>query len=131
MRGSSDADVRTFWRKKLRIFQNLWCVRTDKGGRGIETVRTFFGQEERGSIFRDFLRTSFMDGHLVVLFHLKKDKNFKFDNCYSIHRLEKIHCSLRERNSFTTNQSFQKNLECYDWLKKNQSRRTVVCRHVG
>jgi len=27
---SSDADVRTFLRKKLRIFWNLWCVRTDK-----------------------------------------------------------------------------------------------------
>jgi len=25
------ADVRAFWRKKLRIFRNLWCVRTDKG----------------------------------------------------------------------------------------------------
>jgi len=23
--GSSDADVRTFWCKKLRIFRNLWC----------------------------------------------------------------------------------------------------------
>jgi len=32
--GSSDADVRTFWRKNLRIFRNLWCVRTDKGGGG-------------------------------------------------------------------------------------------------
>jgi len=30
--GSSDADVRTFWYKNLRIFRNLWCVRTDKGG---------------------------------------------------------------------------------------------------
>jgi len=30
--GSSDADVRTFLRKKLRIFRNLWCVRTDRGG---------------------------------------------------------------------------------------------------
>jgi len=29
--GSSNVDVRTFWHKKLRIFQNLWCVRTDKG----------------------------------------------------------------------------------------------------
>jgi len=30
--GSSDTDVRTFWCKKLRIFQNLWGVRTDKRG---------------------------------------------------------------------------------------------------
>jgi len=33
--GSSDADVRTFWSKILRIFRNLWCVRTDKRG-GVE-----------------------------------------------------------------------------------------------
>jgi len=32
--GSSDADVRTFWCKKLRIFRNLWCVRMNKEGRG-------------------------------------------------------------------------------------------------
>jgi len=32
--GSSDADVRTFWPKKLRKFQNSWCVSTDWGGRG-------------------------------------------------------------------------------------------------
>jgi len=31
---SSDADVRTFWCKNLRIFRNLWYVRTDKGGGG-------------------------------------------------------------------------------------------------
>jgi len=30
--------------------------------RGVEPVRTFFLQGERGSIFRDFVRTSFMDG---------------------------------------------------------------------
>jgi len=53
-RDSSDADVRTFWSKKLWIFRNLWCIR-----RGVEPVRTFFGQG--GSIFRDFVRTSFMD----------------------------------------------------------------------
>jgi len=29
--GSLDADARTFWYKKLHIFRNLWCVRTDKG----------------------------------------------------------------------------------------------------
>jgi len=31
-------------------------------GRGVEPVRTFCGQGGRGSIFRDFVRTSFMDG---------------------------------------------------------------------
>jgi len=31
-RGSSDADVRTLMQKKLRIFRNLLCVRTDKEG---------------------------------------------------------------------------------------------------
>jgi len=47
-RGLSDAGVRTFWCKKLRNFQNLWCARTDKV-RGVEPVRTFFGQG--GQIF--------------------------------------------------------------------------------
>jgi len=42
--GSLYADVRTVW-WKTPIFRNLWCVRTDK----------------RESIFRDFVRTSFMD----------------------------------------------------------------------
>jgi len=28
--GSSDANFRTFCAKKLRIFRNMWCVRTDK-----------------------------------------------------------------------------------------------------
>jgi len=42
-RGSSYADVRTFWFKKFWIFWNFWCIR-------------------RELIFRDFVRTSFMDG---------------------------------------------------------------------
>jgi len=42
--------------KKLGIL-NLWCVRTDNEG---EPVRTFCGQEGRGSIFRDVLRTSLL-----------------------------------------------------------------------
>jgi len=46
--GYSEADVRTFWRKELRIFWNLWCIRTDKG---IEPVRIFCGQGRGGSIF--------------------------------------------------------------------------------
>jgi len=45
--GSSDADVRTFGYKKLRklrIFRDLWCVRTDKGGRDVESFRAFCGE---------------------------------------------------------------------------------------
>jgi len=38
------------------------ALRTDKGGRGVEQVRTFADKGERGSIFTDFVRTSFMDG---------------------------------------------------------------------
>jgi len=33
-----------------------------QGERGTESVRTFCVQGGRGSIFRDFVRTSFMDG---------------------------------------------------------------------
>jgi len=65
MRTSSVADVRTILYKKLRIFQNLWCVRTDKGGGGLSQC----GQgglsqcsQGEGSIFHDFVRTSLMDG---------------------------------------------------------------------
>jgi len=46
---SSNADVRTFWRIQLQIFQNLWCVRTEKGG--VEPVQTFFGKAGRGQFF--------------------------------------------------------------------------------
>jgi len=56
--GSSDADVRTFWYKKRRVFRNLWCVRTDKEGEGLSQC----GQGGKGLIFRDFVRTSFMNG---------------------------------------------------------------------
>jgi len=41
---SSDADVRTFWCSW--IFRNFWC-----------------SYRQGGSIFRDFARTSFMDGY--------------------------------------------------------------------
>jgi len=40
-----------FGAKKLRIFWNLWCIRTDKGGRGVEPVLTFCGQREREGQF--------------------------------------------------------------------------------
>jgi len=44
-----------FGAKYLEIFRNLWCIRKDKGGRGSCADRG------GGSIFRDFVRTSFMD----------------------------------------------------------------------
>jgi len=50
-RGSPDADVQTFWCKKLRIFQNLWRVRTDK--RAWASVHKRWGQ-----FFCDFVRAS-------------------------------------------------------------------------
>jgi len=46
-----------FGAKKLRIFRNFWCVRTD---RRVEPVRTFCGQG--GQFFAILCRTSFMDG---------------------------------------------------------------------
>jgi len=70
--GSSGADVRTFWCKKLRIFRNLWCVRTDKEEvEPVRTVRTVCGQGERGSFFCDFLRKSFMYGPLSTRWSLQ------------------------------------------------------------
>jgi len=47
--------------KKIQIFRNLWCVRTDKVG--------------EGSNFRDLMRTSFMDGPLPV--YLLKGKGIQ------------------------------------------------------
>jgi len=63
--GSLDADVRTFWCKTLRIFRNLWCVRTDRGGGRVnaDILRT-----RGGIIFRDFVRAFFMDGPLTHKF---------------------------------------------------------------
>jgi len=40
-----------FLEKKLRIFQKLWCVRTDKERGGVDPVRTFFGQGRWGQFF--------------------------------------------------------------------------------
>jgi len=52
-----------FFVQTRRIFRNIWCVRTNKDGEKgeVERVRTFFGQEVL-SMFRDFVRTFFMDG---------------------------------------------------------------------
>jgi len=62
-RGSSDADVRTVWCKKLQIFRN-WCPQ--KQGRDVEPVRI----RRRESIFRDFVRTPFMDGPFRQCMHI-------------------------------------------------------------
>jgi len=56
-----------FCAKKLWIFQNLCCVDT-KGG---EPPHGHSADKGRGSIFRNFVRTSFMDG-----------PNFKLDYDY-------------------------------------------------
>jgi len=50
---------RTWWRKKLRIFRNLWCVQEGGRGQGVEPVQTGIGW--RDSIFRSFVRTSFYE----------------------------------------------------------------------
>jgi len=60
-RGASpDADIRTFW-SKLGFFE-IFGVSARTRGKGVEPVRIFCGHGERGSIFRHFVRTSFMDG---------------------------------------------------------------------
>jgi len=64
-RGSSGANIRTFWCKKLRIFRNLWCVHTDKGG--LSQCRHFSDKGE-GSIFNGLVQTSFMDGFFYYFY---------------------------------------------------------------
>jgi len=49
---SSDANVHTFWCKKLQILRNLWYVRKDKGER--ESVRIFCKQEGKEVNFSRF-----------------------------------------------------------------------------
>jgi len=71
-KGSSDADVCTFWCKKLRVFQNLWCVRTDKDR-----------ERDGRSIFRDFVRASFMNGPLCSVY------TYRFDNQVPKGKLQK------------------------------------------
>jgi len=60
-RGSSDAHVRTFGEKNKNIgFFEIYGVPARTWG--VEPVRTFCGQKEKGSIFRNFVQTAFMDG---------------------------------------------------------------------
>jgi len=60
--GSSVVDVRTFLRKKNGVVE-IYGVSARTIGEGVKSVRT------RGSIFRDFVRTSLMDGPLCSLVH--------------------------------------------------------------
>jgi len=53
--GSSDADGRTFWCNKTPDFSKFMVCPHGQGE--VESVRTFFGQEGKGSIFRDFVRS--------------------------------------------------------------------------
>jgi len=57
-RGSADANVRTFWWKKLQIFR---CERTDSVGGGLSQFGYFSDKGGGESTFLDFVRTSFMD----------------------------------------------------------------------
>jgi len=53
-----------FEAKPLDFSKFVWCIRTDKEGE-FEPVRTLYGQGG-GIIFRDFMRTSFMGGPLLI-----------------------------------------------------------------
>jgi len=59
-RVSSNADVRTFWSKKIRICFKIYGMsartRGKEGWASTDILRT-----KKESIFRDFVRTSFMD----------------------------------------------------------------------
>jgi len=49
--GSSDADMRTFWRKKTSDFSKFVVCPYGQRGRGVEPVRTFRKQGVRGGQF--------------------------------------------------------------------------------
>jgi len=53
-KSSSDADVCTFWCKKLWIFQNLWWVRTEKEGVGWAMQCGHFSDKRGGINFSRF-----------------------------------------------------------------------------
>jgi len=59
--GSSDADVRLF----VGFFEIYGVSTRTRGGERVESLRTFCGQGE--SIFRDFVRASFIVGPNEVL----------------------------------------------------------------
>jgi len=58
-------DVRTFKHKKLRNFAKLMVCPHGQGGGGLSQCGHFEDKGEGRSIFRDFLRTSFMDGPYI------------------------------------------------------------------
>jgi len=60
---SSNTDFRTFWREKTWDFggKNFMVCPHGQGGRGLSQCGHFADKGE-GSVFRDFVRTSFMDG---------------------------------------------------------------------
>jgi len=59
VRGSSDADVRTFCCKNFAFFKFMVCLH---GQRGRELSQCEHFSEKGVSIFHDFVRTFFMDG---------------------------------------------------------------------
>jgi len=67
--GSSDADVTSalFGAKKLRIFRNLWCVRTDKEGRGGWASADILWTKGEGVNFSRFCADVFYGRPLDVL----------------------------------------------------------------
>jgi len=64
-------------------FFEIYGVSARTRGEEVEPVRTFFGQEGRVSIFRDFVRTSFMDGPLALLFSFASVNSQNYGLCYS------------------------------------------------
>jgi len=61
----SHADVRTFWSKKFEFFENYGVfIRT----KGLSQGGNFSDKRE-DSIYRDFVRTSFMDDPLHYFFN--------------------------------------------------------------
>jgi len=56
-----------FFGEKSFGFFEIFGVSHGQGGRSVELVRTIFGQAERGSIFHDFVRMSFMDDPLMKI----------------------------------------------------------------
>jgi len=56
-----------FVAKNFEFFE-IYGVSARTRGEGVEPVRTFFGQRRKGSIFCDFVRTSFMIGPLCRIF---------------------------------------------------------------
>jgi len=61
-----------FGAKNIRFFE-IYGVSARTRGRGFSQYRHFADKGEGESIFRDFVRTSFMDGPLTVLLRLTAD----------------------------------------------------------